>query len=210
MKVSPVILISFAAALAGPAAMQSFDRYQIILDKHPFGDMPLEGDLAIVPAEQSFARNMRLSMLFESGDGSVRVGIVDDANKKSYILAVGEPQEGLELIEADIIASEAMLKRGSEVVLFKLEAGTPQQVSKSEQTSRQKSYTERRKALLQRIEEQKKPEEPPQPRLTGEALRKHLENVQMDAIRQGLPPLPIPLTPEMDAQLVSEGVLPPQ
>jgi len=31
----------------------------------------------------------------------------------------------------------------------------------------------------------------------------------MEVIRQGLPPLPIPLTPEMDAQLVSEGVLPP-
>jgi len=41
-------------------------------------------------------------------------------------------------------------------------------------------------------------------------LRAHLERVQMDAIRNGLPPLPLPLTPEMDAQLVKEGVLPPQ
>ena len=32
----------------------------------------------------------------------------------------------------------------------------------------------------------------------------------MEVIRQGLPPLPIPLTPEQDSQLVKEGVLPPQ
>ena len=45
---------------------------------------------------------------------------------------------------------------------------------------------------------------------TGEELEKHLNEYQMDVIRQGLPPLPIPLTPEMDQQLVNEGVLPPQ
>ena len=30
----------------------------------------------------------------------------------------------------------------------------------------------------------------------------------MEVLRKGMPPLPVPLTPEMDAQLVSEGVLP--
>lgn len=43
-----------------------------------------------------------------------------------------------------------------------------------------------------------------------EELKKHLEAQQMDAIRTGKPPLPIPLTPAMDAQLVREGVLPAQ
>lgn len=32
----------------------------------------------------------------------------------------------------------------------------------------------------------------------------------MDAIRTGKPPLPIPLTRQMDDQLVKEGVLPAQ
>jgi len=31
----------------------------------------------------------------------------------------------------------------------------------------------------------------------------------MEVIRSGMPALPIPLTPEMDDQLVSEGILPP-
>ena len=56
------------------------------------------------------------------------------------------------------------------------------------------------------------PVEPPN-MLKGEELTKHLEKYQMDLIRAGGekgPPLPMELTPEMDAQLVSEGVLPPQ
>jgi hypothetical protein len=51
------------------------------------------------------------------------------------------------------------------------------------------------------------------PTLTGEALQNHLEQYQMDLIRAGGekgPPLPMELTPEMDDQLVKEGVLPPQ
>lgn len=44
-------------------------------------------------------------------------------------------------------------------------------------------------------------------------LEKHLQDYQMDLIRSAGtkgPPLPIPLTPEMDQKLVDEGVLPPQ
>lgn len=45
-----------------------------------------------------------------------------------------------------------------------------------------------------------------------EELEKHLQEYQMDIIRSGGakgPPLPLPLTPEMDQKLVDEGVLPP-
>jgi hypothetical protein len=44
-------------------------------------------------------------------------------------------------------------------------------------------------------------------------LQKHLQEYQMDLIRSGGakgPPLPLPLTPEMDQKLVDEGVLPAQ
>ena len=44
---------------------------------------------------------------------------------------------------------------------------------------------------------------------SGEELEKHLQNYQMEVIRQGLPPLPVQLTADRDAQLVSEGFLPP-
>ena len=36
-----------------------------------------------------------------------------------------------------------------------------------------------------------------------------MQEFQMDLIRKGKPPLPTPLTIEMDSKLVEEGVLPP-
>jgi hypothetical protein len=210
VKIHQTILISLAAAALCQANEEGFKRYQLILDKQPFGTEPPEADMVQVPASQSFARNLRLSMLFEGPDGTTRAGIVDNSTNKSYILRIGEPQDGFEIVEADIRSSEAMVRKGNEVALFKLEAAAGQPISKSEQSTRQSSYADRRRALLQKIEDQRTPSPPPVPELTGEALKKHLENVQMDAIRNGLPPLPLPLSAEMDAQLVSEGVLPPQ
>ena len=212
MKSHLAILFLIPAVALCVTDDEGFKRYQTILDKQPFGQEPPEADIVQVPASQSFARNLRLSMLFEGPDGTTRAGIVDAASKKSYILRIGEPQDGLEVVEADIKTAEAMVRKGNEVALFKLEAGSGEPISRTEQSSRKSSYAERRQALLKKVEEQQQPEpQPPQqPTLTGDALQKHLENVQMDAIRNGLPPLPLPLTPAMDAQLVKEGVLPPQ
>ena len=43
-----------------------------------------------------------------------------------------------------------------------------------------------------------------------EELQAHLHEKQMEAIRSGKPPLPVPLTREMDDMLVEEGILPSQ
>ena len=51
---------------------------------------------------------------------------------------------------------------------------------------------------------------PEEQRLRREEIRANLQDYQMEVIRSGMPPLPIPLTQEMDDQLVSEGVLPPE
>ena len=50
------------------------------------------------------------------------------------------------------------------------------------------------------------PEEQAQKR---EEVRENLREYQMAVIRAGMPPLPIPLTAEMDDKLVEEGILPP-
>ena len=210
VKTNLIILILLTFALSALAAEEGFARYQIIIDKHPFGEEPPELETVQISLDKSFARHLRLSMLFEGPGGDVRAGIIDTKEKKNYILSIGEIEGGLELIEADLSASEAMLRRGSEVALFKLESDTPEPLSKSQQAARRSSYAGRRSARLAAANKKTEPKKPEAPRLTGEALRAHLENVQMNAIRDGLPPLPLPLTPEMDAQLVSEGVLDPQ
>ena len=72
---------------------------------------------------------------------------------------------------------------------------------------RKGTYAER---LQQRREARRHPQQTAKPPLiTGEQLEKQLQQYQMDLIRQGKPPMPIPLTPEMDKKLVEEGVLPP-
>jgi hypothetical protein len=47
------------------------------------------------------------------------------------------------------------------------------------------------------------------PRLDGEDLKRYLQEYQKQLIRTRQPPLPMPLTKEMDDQLVDEGALPP-
>jgi len=47
------------------------------------------------------------------------------------------------------------------------------------------------------------------PPLQGTEMEHQLQEYQLQAIREGREPLPIPLTPEVDEQLVHEGVLPP-
>ena len=210
MKSRLSILILFSAAALCLANDEGFKRYQTILDKQPFGQEPPEADLVQVSLSESFARNLRLSMLFEGSDGDVRAGVVDTSSKKSYILRIGQAEDGLELVEADLKTSEAMVRKDNEVALFKLEAGSPEPLSKGQQAARKSSYEERRRGRQESAEAAPLATPPPQTILTGAALEKHLQNVQMDAIRNGLPPLPLPLTPEMDAQLVREGVLPPQ
>ena len=194
-----------------PAA-DDFSRYQIIIDKRPFGDEPAE---VVDPSpiqisdEQSFAKNLRLTMLFEGPGGDLRAGFIDSVLKKNYILKPGQSENGLELVEADLEAAEATLRKGREVALFKMKEDTSTPAPKKKPAPRVSSYAARRQALLKKIEDRKKAEKPKPPQLTGVELRKHLEDVQMDAIRTGKPPLPMPLTPEMDDQLVSEGVLEP-
>lgn len=189
------------------AADEGFERYQLIINRKPFGDDPPEAEAVQISLNESFAKNMRLSMLFEGPNGDIRAGIIDDRNKKNYILRIGEIEDSIELVEANLQASEALVRKGNEVALFKLKEAKPELLSKTEQKARQSAYEQRRQTVLKR--QQQAQQKPPEPRLTGEALRKHLEEVQMDAIRTGKPPLPMPLTPEMDAQLVSEGVLDP-
>ena len=198
-----------------------FSRYQVILDRKPFGDLPAkqEETAEAVPAAESFAKNLRVCSIIEQDDGSVRVGFVDMQSNKSYMLSVGDPPiDGIELVSASYEDKEAYLRRGSEMAQIKLQSGEVKDVSPAQQqtvmanagdaSQRRLSYAERRRLRQQRMQEQQA-QPPPEPKYSGEELEKHLQDYQMDVIRQGLPPLPIPLTPEQDDQLVKEGILPP-
>lgn len=196
-----------------------FERYQVILDRKPFGAAAAQDMTATIvqPAPDSFAKNLKLSTIIEMDDGSIKVGFVDTRSGKSYMMAAGESQDGIEVVTANWADEEAVLKQGDEMALIKFATGdvqaiapgaSPRSSAGANTGPARPTWEERRRARA--AQPPPTPVEPPKPKYTGEELTKHLQEYQMEVIRQGLPPLPIPLTPEMDAKLVSEGVLPAQ
>ncbi len=218
MKRLSAILLLFAAAMGAGAtpAVRPFSDYQVILDRKPFGVPPERAPEPerVIPVQESFAAQMQLSGIDDLEDGNMRVTVIDRKDNSYFSLIVGEKSDaGIELMDVDYEKEEAVLKKGEEVVVLRMSGTSGTQVlSSSEQQERMKdvetrrlSYAERRR---QRMLERQKPVEVPKPIYTGEELEKHLQDYQMEVIRQGLPPLPVQLTPDRDAQLVSEGFLP--
>jgi hypothetical protein len=224
-----------------------FSRYQIILEREPFGKPPPPPPpprKRAAPAPPPvvtppFVRSLRMcAITARSSDGKLRVGLIDIKSKpqKTYLLYVGDTTEdGIELVEADFAEEKALLRKGGEEHWIQLGGestaatarkggkglfgGIPQvpfgsaahRSKARSNTAANRSTTSyaarlkaRREAMAKRRQELAKP------KLSGGELKSHLQNYQMDLIRKGMPPLPMPLTREMDDQLVKEGVLPPQ
>ena len=205
------------SALAVVPQARPFADYQIILDRKPFGALPERAPEPerVVPVHESFAAQMVLSGIFELNDGQLRVAVVDRKDNSYFTLRVGEKDaNGVELLDVDYDNEEAVLRKGDESVVLRMSgtAGT-QVLTTSEQQDRLRQSEERRMSYAERRRERQlarqRPSEPPRPIYTGEELEQHLQNYQMEVIRQGLPPLPVQLTPDRDAQLVAEGLLAP-
>ncbi len=213
-RLTYIVVLGLIGLTAG-ADSPDFARYQVILDRKPFGTAPPPEDMSNkpIPLSESFAKNLRMSALLEVEGGGVRIGLIDTQSGKNFFLGIGESEEGIELISASYKDEEAVIRKGAEMAVLKLQSGEFQPLNPAQQQARLNApqpppgtYAERRAARMQ----QRQPEPPAEPVYKGAELEKHLRDYQMEVIRQGLPPLPIPLTPEMDKQLVDEGVLPPQ
>lgn len=222
MAVAAAVLLSAPgmAQASAPGSVRPFEDYQVILERSPFGDLTeaaVEEPPREVPLNESFAAQMTLVGIYEdkSEDGMLEVAIVDKKDNQYFKLRIGETDpNGVTLVEADYEMDEAMLKKGNEVVVLSMRAGATghvisaqeQEAKRGEMEQKRLSYAERRRM---RQEARKKPRELPQPLYTGEELEKKLQESAMDAIRKGMPPLPVTLTKENDDQLVAEGYLPP-
>ncbi len=199
------------------------ERYEVILDRSPFGANPLlgassEGSAkASADAVQAAAKELRLCFLLESESGEIRAGFENkkakEGESKSITLMVGESFMGMKLLSIDIANSQAtLLTKGNQVTFELSKAPTAAKVAaaRAEQPQRRFGGGFRRtpsRPPEKPLEPQLSPEEQ---RLRREEIRANLQDYQMEVIRSGMPPLPIPLTPEMDDQLVTEGILPPE
>ncbi len=218
-KNSIVLALAAMCVVAADAAEYKRERYNLIVERSPFGADPMgvaqQQDQKNAAAETKAAeKELRLCFLLEAENGEVRAGFQNKAAKpgdpKSVILMVNESFKGMKLLSIDLLNSQATLDRNGTKVTFELSRPTPATVASKSATPQRRFGGGFRKSPSAPPAKPKEPELSPAEQAAKRAeVRENLRQYQMEVIRSGMPPLPIPLTPEMDDQLVSEGVLPP-
>ena len=113
------ILCRGEAALAVVSG-HDFTRYQVILDKKPFGEVtpsevaPLQAALG-----DTISKELEMKSIVDDGTG-MRIGLLDKKTNKNISLGVGENYEGIQLVSVNYDNEEAVLKKGSETAVVKL------------------------------------------------------------------------------------------
>ena len=221
-----ILLLFIAGTVAAGAMEYKRERYDVIVDRSPFGEDPLLAQQAqqnaangakdaadAAAAAKKMEKEMRLCYLLEAESGDIRAGFQNlkarPGDPKSIMLKVGESFNGMKLASISIDENSATLSINGKNVTFELAAAkAAPAVKAAAQPARRFGGGFRAKpaAPVKPPEPQLSPEEQVQKR---EEVRENLRQYQMEVIRQGMPPLPIPLTQDMDDQLVAEGILPP-
>ena len=225
MKVSFSFLVWICCMIGSVFSVQSetvYDasRYELIIEREPFGKWLWEPTVLRVvalaqAAAQAAEKELRLCFIFETNQGEIRAGFQNKTAKpgdpKSIMLGVGESFRGMKLLAVNLEESSATLDRDGVRVNFSL-AKAPTPVTKNTTVAAPRRFG----SGFQSPEKPSEPKPPLEPQLSPEQqaqrraeIQENLRQYQMEVLRTGMPPLPIPLTKEMDDQLVSEGILPP-
>ena len=231
MRIYLLLLLLMPVMLHGVA---DFSHYAIILERQPFG-APVEEPVAPPVSDEPppFVQELRLVAITESPAGT-RVGFLNTRQKppRTYFLYVGETEDGILLADADYDGERALVAKDGQQYWMRMGAGTREAATEQPEADPRSqrdrsvprtavirapaaqgdhaaeshdSYAERRR---QRIEEMRRRAEASR-QLSEEEVERQLREYQMRLIREGRTPLPIPITEEMDRQLVQEGILPP-
>ena len=131
-----MMLLLFPAALSASAGFD-ISRYEIIMDRKPFGNKPPSEELA-APAKPAgeFAKQYRLCMLYKDASGQLKAGLVSKTNNKNFYLQVGESDSGFSLVEVRLEEGIAVVRQGDETAQLILEGlGTPLVTSVSQQVA---------------------------------------------------------------------------
>lgn len=213
------VLVCLVSGSAYGAVYQNFSRYEIILQRRPFGEVPSEAELSAaarsVPVGPSFIDSLRMCAITDDGGGSVRVGFVDIKAKpvKTYFLFVGESEDGIEVVDADYEEEMVTLRKAGDERKLSMTGAVGAAMAVANKGSGRRSLHSRR-AHIKRTRAQIKEArrlaiEKKKPILQGAEYEAHIRQYNLDQIRNGGIPLPIALSAEEDAQLVAEGILAP-
>lgn len=110
-----------AAPLAQAVTTTDFSRYQVVIDRKPFGEVapilaPGVADLATV---ESFAKDYEMKAIIDDGD-KLQVCILDKKANKHMYLDIGQEISGMRLVSVNYDKEEAVLKMGTETTVIKL------------------------------------------------------------------------------------------
>lgn len=110
-----------AALVAHAVTTTDFSRYQVVIDRKPFGEVapivvPGAADLA---AAESFAKDYEMKGIIDDGD-KIQVCILDKKTNKHIYLDIGQEISGMQLVSVNYDNEEAVLKMGVETTVIKL------------------------------------------------------------------------------------------
>jgi hypothetical protein len=223
-RIGRIMVLAMVVSVAANAVDYKRDRYDVIVDRSPFGEDPTlaneaansaKDQAAAAAAAKKLEKEIRLCFLLEAESGDIRAGFqnlkAQKGDPRSIMLMVGESFMGMKLLSIDLANSSATLQSNGKPITFELS-----KAPSAAKAPAKAAVPQRRFGSGFRKQPPTPPAKPPEPQLSPEEqakkreeVRENLRQYQMEVIRAGMPPLPIPLTQDMDDQLVSEGILPP-
>lgn len=123
--VCPFVLATLMICFGGKTAPavttgSEFTRYQIILDRKPFGEVtPSEASPTQEALGVAISRDLEMKAIIDDGTG-IRIGLLDKKTNKNFSLGVGENHDGLTLVSVNYENEEAVVKKGAETAVVKL------------------------------------------------------------------------------------------
>lgn len=115
-------IAGWGTALAAHAVTTTdFSRYQVVLDRKPFGEVapivvPGAADLA---AAESFTKDYEMKAIIDDG-AKIQVCVLDKKTNKYIYLDIGQEISGMQLVSVNYDKEEAVLKMGIETTVIKL------------------------------------------------------------------------------------------
>lgn len=117
-----IAVAGWGAALAAHAVTTTdFSRYQVVLDRKPFGEvapMAVSGAVDLATAE-SFTKDYEMKAIIDDGD-KIQVCVLDKKTNKHLYLDIGQEISGMQLVSVNYDKEEAVLKMGNETTVIKL------------------------------------------------------------------------------------------
>jgi len=109
------------ALVAHAVTTTDFSRYQVVLDRKPFGEVApiaVTGAIDLAVAE-SFTKDYEMKAIIDNGD-KIQVCVLDKKTSKHIYLDIGQEISGMQLVSVNYDKEEAVLKMGIETTVIKL------------------------------------------------------------------------------------------